>query len=35
MLTWFRNQNDAVWLYVDEDDVLAKATALVRDFLGK
>lgn len=34
-LTWFRNQNDAVWLYVDEDDVLAKATALVRDFLGK
>ena len=34
-LTWFRNQNDAVWLYVDEDDVLAKATALVRDFLVK
>ena len=34
-LTWFRNQNDAVWLYVDEDDVLAKATALVRNFLGK
>ena len=34
-LTWFRNQNDAVWLYVDEDDVLAKASALVRDFLGK
>lgn len=34
-LTWFRNQNDAVWLYVDEDDVLARATALVRDFLGK
>ena len=34
-LTWFRNQNDAVWLYVDEDDALAKATALVRDFLGK
>lgn len=34
-LTWFRNQNDAVWLYVDEDDVLTKATALVRDFLGK
>lgn len=33
-LTWFRNQNDAVWLYVDEDDVLAKATALVRDFLA-
>ncbi len=32
-LTWFRNQNDAVWLYVDEDDV-TKATALVRDFLG-
>ena len=34
-LTWFRNQNDAVWLYVDEDDVLAKATALVRDFLAE
>ena len=34
-LTWFRNQNDAVWLYVDEDDVLTKATALVRDFLAK
>lgn len=33
-LTWFRNQNDAVWLYVDEDDVLAKATTLVRDFLA-
>ena len=32
-LTWFRNQNDAVWLYVDEDDVIAKATALVRKFL--
>ena len=32
-LTWFRNQNDAVWLYVDEDDVIAKATALVREFL--
>ena len=34
-LTWFRNQNDAIWLYVDEDDVLTKATALVRDFLAK
>ena len=34
-LTWFRNQNDAAWLYVDEDDVLAKAKTLVRDFLGK
>lgn len=32
-LTWFRRQNDAVWLYLDEEDVTARACALVRDFL--
>ncbi|EFB76685.1 tRNA (adenosine(37)-N6)-dimethylallyltransferase MiaA [Subdoligranulum variabile] len=32
-LTWFRHQNEAVWLYTDEEDVLARATELVHDFL--
>ncbi len=32
-LTWFRNQNNAVWLYIDEEDVTAKAKELVRGFL--
>ena len=34
-LTWFRRQNDAVWLYIDEEDVIARACSLVRDFLQK
>lgn len=32
-LTWFRRQNDAVWLYLDEEDVVDRACTLVRDFL--
>lgn len=32
-LTWFRNQQEAVWLYVDEEPPLAKAAALVSEFL--
>ena len=32
-LTWFRRQNDAVWLYLDEEDVIDRACRLVRDFL--
>ena len=32
-LTWFRRQNEAVWLYLDEEDVTARACALVREFL--
>ena len=32
-LTWFRNQNDAVWLYVDEENVIDRAKTLVREFL--
>ena len=32
-LTWFRNQNDAVWLYVDEENVIDRARTLVREFL--
>ncbi|WP_455501904.1 tRNA (adenosine(37)-N6)-dimethylallyltransferase MiaA [Gemmiger sp.] len=32
-LTWFRRQNDAVWLYIDEEDVLDRAQTLVREFL--
>ena len=32
-LTWFRRQNDAVWLYLDEEDVTKHACTLVRAFL--
>ena len=32
-LTWFRRQNDAVWLYIDEENVLECAQTLVRKFL--
>ena len=32
-LTWFRHQNDAVWLYVDEEDAVKRATDLVHAFL--
>ena len=32
-LTWFRRQNDAHWLYIDEADPFEQATALVRQFL--
>lgn len=32
-LTWFRNQGGAVWLYLDEEDVGAKAEALTEAFL--
>lgn len=32
-LTWFRRQNDAVWLYLDEEDVTGRACTLVRAFL--
>ena len=32
-LTWFRHQNDAVWLYIDEEDVTRRACELVRAFL--
>ena len=32
-LTWFRRQNDAVWLYLDEEDVTERACTLVRTFL--
>lgn len=32
-LTWFRRQNDAVWLYLDEEDVTERAGTLVRAFL--
>ena len=32
-LTWFRRQNDAVWLYLAEEDVTARACTLVRTFL--
>lgn len=32
-LTWFRRQNDAVWLYIDEENVLDRACELVRKFL--
>ena len=32
-LTWFRRQNDAVWLYLDEEDVTERAYTLVRTFL--
>ena len=32
-LTWFRRQNDAVWLYIDEEIVLDRACELVREFL--
>lgn len=34
-LTWFRRQNDAVWLYIDEEDVIEHAQTLVREFLQK
>ena len=32
-LTWFRRQNDAVWLDLDEEDVTERACTLVRAFL--
>ena len=32
-LTWFRHQNDAIWLYIDEEDAVKRATELVRAFL--
>ena len=32
-LTWFRRQNDAVWLYIDAENVLDRACELVREFL--
>ena len=32
-LTWFRRQNDAVWRYIDEENVLDRACELVREFL--
>ena len=32
-LTWFRRQSDAVWLYLDEEDVTERACTLVRAFL--
>lgn len=32
-LTWFRRQNDAVWLYLDEEDVTEHACTQVRAFL--
>ena len=32
-LTWFRRQNDAAWLYLDEEDVTERACTLVRAFL--
>ena len=32
-LTWFRRQNDAVWLYLDEEAVTERACTLVRAFL--
>ena len=32
-LTWFRRQNDAVWLSLDEEDVTEHACTLVRAFL--
>ena len=32
-LTWFRRQNDSVWLYIDEENVLDRACELVREFL--
>lgn len=32
-LTWFRHQGEAVWLYIDEENVLERACRLVRDFI--
>lgn len=32
-LTWFRHQNDAVWLYTDEPGAQEQAEQLVREFL--
>lgn len=32
-LTWFRNQNDAVWLYVDEENIVQRAEKLIEEFL--
>ena len=32
-LTWFRRQNDAVWLYIDEENIIDRACALGRAFL--
>ena len=32
-LTWFRHQSDAVWLYVEDADLLERACGLIRNFL--
>lgn len=32
-LTWFRNQSNAVWLYLDEEDVLLCAAQQIQQFL--
>ena len=32
-LTWFRHQNDARWLYVDEEDAFGRAAELIQNFL--
>jgi len=32
-LTWFRHQNEAQWLYLDEEDVVQKAVEQVEHFL--
>ena len=32
-LTWFRHQNDAQWLYVDEEDAIGRAAELIQNFL--
>ena len=32
-LTWFRHQNDARWLYVDDEDAFGRAAELIQDFL--
>ena len=32
-LTWFRHQNDAQWLYVDEEDAFGRAAELIQNFL--
>lgn len=33
-LTWFRHQNDAVWLYIDEENPEEHAIRLVEEFLN-
>lgn len=32
-ISWFNTEKDINWLYIDEDDVSAKATALVKSFI--